>query len=233
MSNKIIFFRFDFIHQQHISVQQSILVSGIHFSSSRLPIGCMAMNVNKFFSALWLSIHQYIFGFAWNGTALSVILPTILRFVIYSMLVVYFSQHTGWFLPMGDKLSPILTIVIGQLLVFRTNTAYERWNEAKKAWTNSIAQTRLFVRVLHLAMLSKQLDDQHHAHMHHYHRLVDLLLGFSLAMKTVLRENVTLDKELKALLPDHFIATKYLPQDVQHIITYHQSFAERILLCRY
>jgi hypothetical protein len=57
--------------------------------------------------------------------------------------------------------------------------------------------------------------------MHHYHRLVDLLLGFSLAMKTVLRENVTLDKELKALLPDHFIATKYLPQDVQHIITYH------------
>ena len=69
----------------------------------------------------------------WNGTVLSTIYPTMLVFMAFATMVVILADHTDIYLPAGDKLTPILTLVIGQLLAFRTSTAYERWDEGRLA----------------------------------------------------------------------------------------------------
>eukprot|EP00979_Chaetoceros_neogracilis_P016998 scaffold10171_cov446-Chaetoceros_neogracile.AAC.4 len=65
-----------------------------------------------------------------------------------------FVSHPG---PMHDSLIPILSLPLapftlstsslGLLLAFRTNTAYQRWDEARKNWGMNINHTRDLVRL--------------------------------------------------------------------------------------
>ena len=61
----------------------------------------------------------------------------------YSALVVYIETNvSGFFLPLGPSFLSILGIILGLLLVFRTNTAYDRWWEGRRLWGQLVNASR-------------------------------------------------------------------------------------------
>jgi ion channel-forming bestrophin family protein len=54
---------------------------------------------------------------------------------IYAALVVWLETEViGSMIPLGPSFLSILGIILGLLLVFRTNTAYDRWWEGRRLW---------------------------------------------------------------------------------------------------
>lgn len=68
----------------------------------------------------------------------------------YAALVVWLETEViGSLLPLGPSFLSILGIILGLLLVFRTNTAYDRWWEGRRLWGQLVNISR---------GLSRQLD---------------------------------------------------------------------------
>lgn len=62
---------------------------------------------------------------------------------IYAALVVFLEVKViGSLLPLGPSFLSILGIILGLLLVFRTNTAYDRWWEGRKLWGQLVNVSR-------------------------------------------------------------------------------------------
>ena len=61
----------------------------------------------------------------------------------YSAIVVLFDYH---FLPdvqtVGSEIHAVLGLILGLLLVFRTNTSYDRWWEGRKLWGQLVNDSR-------------------------------------------------------------------------------------------
>lgn len=69
---------------------------------------------------------------------------------VYAALVVWLeTEIIGSLLPLGPSFLSILGIILGLLLVFRTNTAYDRWWEGRRLWGQLVNVSR---------GLSRQLD---------------------------------------------------------------------------
>jgi ion channel-forming bestrophin family protein len=85
------------------------------------------------------------------------LLPMLIYIAIYSFVVIFLLKK---YLPERlinfDKnltiMHSLLGFVISMLLVFRTNTAYDRWWEGRKVWGSIINTSRnLFMKFHHLA----------------------------------------------------------------------------------
>jgi ion channel-forming bestrophin family protein len=61
---------------------------------------------------------------------------------LYATLVVYFETNVRFVLPLGPSFLSILGIILGLLLVFRTNTAYDRWWEGRRLWGQLVNVSR-------------------------------------------------------------------------------------------
>ncbi len=53
---------------------------------------------------------------------------------IYAAVVVWLDRRYGIAEPLGPQILSLLGIILGLLLVFRTNTAYDRWWEGRRFW---------------------------------------------------------------------------------------------------
>ncbi len=92
-----------------------------------------------------------------------------------------------------------LSLVLGWLLVFRTNTAYSRWWEARTLWGALVNASRnLMMKLVNLGKLPA--EDLHHAHL--------LLIAFPIALRCHLRN------ENETLLPSH---VKNMAKGANHI----------------
>lgn len=141
--------------------------------------------------------------FQWKGTVLSTIYPSIIGFMAFAAVVVEYADDTGLYLPLGDKLTPILTLVVGQLLSFRTSTAYERWGEGRKTWGRIAMHSRTIVRGLTIGAV-KETGTISQERASHFKNLSRLVLGFAIATKNSLRDQQNIvDNELAALIPVH------------------------------
>ena len=80
--------------------------------------------------------------------------------------------------PLGPSILSILGIILGLLLVFRTNTAYDRWWEVRRLWGQLLNVTRA---------LSHQLDAQLAADAPQRARYAALLGEFAAALAAHLR----------------------------------------------
>jgi putative membrane protein len=96
-------------------------------------------------------------------------------------------------LPILASLIP--NIVLGLLLVFRTNTAYERFWEGRKSWGTLVNTVRNLARQIWIAIDVKDPGDRDQ-------KIVSLrmLVAFCVATKLHLRQE-PINHELKALLP--------------------------------
>jgi putative membrane protein len=91
-------------------------------------------------------------------------------------IVEHLAKLPHW--PVGDEVAAILGFALGILLVFRTNTAYERWWEARKQWgqlVNDIRNLMLKARA-HAAVPEEQ-----------FQQLNRLLIAFPHALRLHLR----------------------------------------------
>ncbi|HTE28783.1 MAG TPA: bestrophin family protein [Chryseolinea sp.] len=114
------------------------------------------------------------------------LMPALVFMTVYSTILVYFSIdffkiHQADFQP-TIAMHQLLGIVLGLFLVFRTNTAYDRWWEGRRLWGGLVNSTRNFAMKLH-ACISKE----NHENREWFARMIP---NFIFAMKENLRTGV-------------------------------------------
>ncbi|MBD2099944.1 bestrophin family protein [Leptolyngbya sp. FACHB-261] len=109
----------------------------------------------------------------------------------------------GWPVSLPVLGSLIPSIVLGLLLVFRTNTAYERFWEGRKAWGTLTNTVRNLARQLWMAVTEEEPADRTQKIA-----TLRLLVAFAVAVKLHLRQE-PLSAELEALLaPSQYLKLK-------------------------
>jgi putative membrane protein len=81
-------------------------------------------------------------AFSWEGAAGLRVLPTTIAFGVFSTLIylLYVSRYYDLTIEVGPH--EVAGVLLGLLLVMRTNAGYERWWEARKLWGGIVNQSR-------------------------------------------------------------------------------------------
>src|SRR5687767_10381064 len=130
----------------------------------------------------WLSL---IFH-AYSRRVMSRLWPALAFMAVYSTLLCYFfldffKLHQADFQP-STAMHQLLGIVLGLFLVFRTNTAYDRWWEGRRLWGGLVNSTRNFALKLN-AYISKENHEERDW-------FAKMIPNFVFAMKEHLRNGV-------------------------------------------
>jgi ion channel-forming bestrophin family protein len=128
-----------------------------------------------------------------RGSVVQEVFPRTLFCGIFGLLV-YSIHAQGINLYFSILNSLIPNLVLGLLLVFRTNTAYDRFWEGRKAWGTVVNSVRNLVRSI-LVSVSESSDQDHLEKV----AAIALLPGFAIAMKQHLRHEPP-NHELELLL---------------------------------
>jgi putative membrane protein len=131
----------------------------------------------------------------WRGSVIPAIAPRVLICMLFA-LGVTLSDWWGrkFSIPLQESIVP--SIVLGLLLVFRTNTAYERFWEGRKAWGSLVNTIRNLSRTLWVAVEAK--NPQAHSEKV---AILKLLVAFAVATKLHLRSE-PLNQEVAELMPE-------------------------------
>lgn len=162
----------------------------------------------------WFS---FIFGFG-KADTLRKLFPLMLGVGAYSAVIVYaelaaFEFETNNYLKNFGLMHGVLGFVISLLLVFRTNTAYDRWWEGRKLWGGLTNASRNLAIKLN-AFLPKTEDRK-------YFRL--MIPNYAFALKTLLHENEDYH-ELDPILD--FKRERHLPNQIASLLF------QRVEACR-
>lgn len=84
---------------------------------------------------------RLIFRFHSSDT-FRILLPTMLLLGLFTALLVHLEQRHNFGLKSAIVFHQILGFVLSMLLVFRINTAYERWWEGRKLWGSLVNNSR-------------------------------------------------------------------------------------------
>lgn len=105
----------------------------------------------------------------------------VIAMAIYSGCVTVYHVFYPDTLQIHPELHALLGAILGVLLVFRNNTAYERWWEGRKLWGQLVNDARnLSIKVRSFAKVEPD-------ELHHFGRL---LVNFARALKEHLREGI-------------------------------------------
>ena len=99
-----------------------------------------------------------IFEFHQSDT-LRKLLKTLILFGIYCTVIVYLELHYTKF-KSTIAIHSLLGFVIGLLLVFRTNTAYDRWWEGRKLWGELTNTSRNLAMKVNAILKKDNIDDR-------------------------------------------------------------------------
>lgn len=131
----------------------------------------------------WFSL---IFKFHKSGT-LKIMLWVLLAYAIYSWAVVHMElTFDEWFQKSTMQIHSLLGFVIGLFLVFRTNSAYDRWWEGRKQWGAMVNNTRNFAIKLH-AILPENLVVERAFY-------ATMISNYVIALKEHLRDGVKIEE---------------------------------------
>ena len=128
-----------------------------------------------------------------RGSVIPSILPRVLicgGFGVFISLLHFLKLPVS--LPILSSIVP--SIVLGLLLVFRTNTAYERFWEGRKFWGSVVNNVRNLARQIWVAIDEKDQDD-----FIAKKSALRLLVAFAVAMKLHLRQE-SVNSELEPLI---------------------------------
>lgn len=129
---------------------------------------------------------QLIFAFHKSDT-FRILWKEIIYIGLFTLLVAYLEIHFFPNLDYLDKLVAVYSLVgfvISLLLVFRTNTAYDRWWEGRKKWGCLVNDTRnLAVKINMLGLRNDEVD--------FFKRMIP---NFTFAAKEHLRHDVKLEE---------------------------------------
>jgi len=130
---------------------------------------------------------------------------TVAAMAIYASAIVVLERATNLYITsVGATFHGFLGLVLGTLLVFRTNTSYDRWWEGRKLWGQLVNDSRNFAIKIETCVRADLADKQ---------RLGRWLIDFAFALKGHLRGKIRL-----ADLPG--FANITIPQQPVHVPAY-------------
>jgi ion channel-forming bestrophin family protein len=123
---------------------------------------------------------------AYSRQVMKTLTPTLLFMVAYSTACCYvildlLQLHEADFQP-TIAMHSLLGIVLGLFLVFRTNTAYDRWWEGRKLWGQLVNSTRNFA-----LKVNAYMPTENHEERDWFSKMIP---NFAFAMKESLRNGV-------------------------------------------
>ena len=131
-----------------------------------------------------------------RGSVVQTVLPRSIVCGLFAALVVVFSKSGMQMVPpLKDNIIP--SIVLGLLLVFRTNTAYDRFWEGRKCWGTITGGTRNLARRILVGVDETSSEDRDHKV-----RSIRLLVALSFATKHHLRGEPLCD-EVRSLVGEN------------------------------
>jgi ion channel-forming bestrophin family protein len=147
---------------------------------------------------------------------------------IYTTLLALVNYYFGYFekLSLFSGLFSLLGIALSILLVFRTNTAYDRWWEGRKLWGSLVNNSRNLAIMAHSTFPTEQKMERH--------RLAVLISNFCVALRDHLRKGALLT-ELEHLTPqdlEKYGEKKHLPSYIAsqiHFLVNHQHREKHIV----
>ncbi len=150
----------------------------------------------------WKKLHWFRVAFQLQGSVIPAILPRVIFCGGFGLLISIFHQFGfSVSLPMLSGVVP--SIVLGLLLVFRTNTAYERFWEGRKMWGTLVNTVRNFARQLWVSIEEHEPEDRKAKE-----EILLLLVAFSVATKLYLRTE-PVNSELEVLMsPERYYKLK-------------------------
>jgi putative membrane protein len=114
------------------------------------------------------------------------LLPAMIGLIVYAAILCYVEIELKWFkLRSTTVLHSLLGFVISLLLVFRTNTGYDRWWEGRKIWGDLVNSTRT------LMMKYNAFIPQDKSQLKNEFRI--LISNYPLALKEHLRKGVNFE----------------------------------------
>src|SRR5437764_13739205 len=124
----------------------------------------------------WVSVH--------NTPVFSVIAGVVAALTAYAAVVVLLDRWLNINVPpQAAQFHGFLGLVLGTLLVFRTNTSYDRWWEGRKLWGQLVNDSRNLAIKVQTCVRADPAAVQ---------RLGRWLVEFAYALKTHLRGSVAL-----------------------------------------
>jgi len=130
--------------------------------------------------------YKLIFALHKSDT-LRILWKELLYIGLFSLILAYLVINFGSHIVILEKLTSVYSLVgfvISLLLVFRTNTAYDRWWEGRKQWGAMVNDSRnLAIKISTLTVDSETRD--------FFRRMIT---NFSVAMKEHLRDGVLFDE---------------------------------------
>ncbi|MDA0673849.1 MAG: bestrophin family ion channel [Cyanobacteria bacterium] len=125
--------------------------------------------------------HWFLVLFRWRGSVMPAVLPRALCCALFGALISILHDR-GWQVSWPVLGGVVPSLVLGLLLVFRTNTAYERFWEGRKLWGQLVNASRNLARHIWVAVEERQ--DQDRAEKI---QTLQLLVAFAIALKLHLR----------------------------------------------
>lgn len=151
-----------------------------------------------------------------KGSVLSMILPRIFFFCSFTAVLtfLFITGHSIYLEKLGDLTTNVIyNLILGLLIVFRTNTSYERFWEGRKAWGTLVVNSRNLAQEILIGIQTLTAGDKQQKT-----RALDLLLALAIATKLHLRGDEVNDK-LKTLVNQHQLEkleqSKNRPLDIQ------------------
>ncbi|MBE9118699.1 hypothetical protein IQ249_22680 [Lusitaniella coriacea LEGE 07157] len=138
--------------------------------------------------------HWFSIAFRWHSSVIPAILPRVILCVLFGTLIAgLYALGLPVSLPIESGVIP--SLVLSLLLVFRTNTAYERFWEGRKQWGMLVNTVRNLSRQIWVVIEENNPEDRATKI-----GILRLLVAFAVATKLHLRAEPAND-ELKELMP--------------------------------
>jgi putative membrane protein len=142
-------------------------------------------------------LNWFQIAFQWRGSAAARVFPRVLLFGGFGCLIslLYnFDFPVSWQVLGNVVTNVVFNFVLGLLLVFRTNSAYERFWEGRKTWGSLAVSIRNLSRQILVGIPATELIDKQQKAA-----ILKLLVAFAIATKLHLRQE-PIDEEVEALV---------------------------------
>lgn len=152
----------------------------------------------------WFSL---IFRFHKSDT-FRILFPSMIFVGIYSAGIAFVASQLKIQIINGTALHTLLGFVLSLLLVFRTNTAYERWWEGRKLWGAMVNNTRNLAAKLN-SLLSKEDQIKRET-------FAVLISNYAISLKDHLREEASYEKldSTEEFNPEDLKEYRHLPNAI-------------------
>lgn len=162
-----------------------------------------------------MTLKWFEFAFKVKGSVAPIILPRVLIFTGFAVAVSIFHHYEPQvsLKVLGDLTNNVVfNLVLGLLLVFRTNTAYDRYWEGRKAWGTLVVNIRNLSRIMQIAIATSEGETQPQKE-----QAIKYLNAFAIATKRHLRSEA-IESDLDEILSTEDLAklrnAKHMPLEL-------------------